>query len=188
VRARVLALAGVLAPAVLLAADHEEHAQKWLGLPVELWKAINLIILLVLLVKFLGKPLKNFFGGRRAELNARLDKAGKDRDEAVRVAAEMQTRLSGLELALSEVRARGSVEGEAEKQAHLLAAENETAALVAEAGAEIERRLARAKAELARAAADLATERAQTLVQSNLTEEDRRRLLEESMAKIGVLR
>lgn len=167
------------------AAEEEEVAQKFLGLPVELWKALNLLLILGLLVYFLGKPFNTHFRKRREELDDAIDRAGVERDRALALAAEMTSRLASLEKEIAEIRARGSNEGESEKRAQIDAAAKEAETLRKNAADEIDRRLASAKKDLAAAAAALAADRARDAIAGAITEEDRRRLLDESVADVA---
>jgi F0F1-type ATP synthase membrane subunit b/b' len=175
----------LLASAPAWAAEEEEAAQKFLGLPVELWKLANLLLILGLLVYFLGKPFNTHFRKRREELDEAIDRAGVERDKALALAAEMTARLASLEKEIAEIRARGAGEGESEKRAQIDAAAKEAEMLRRNAGDEIERRLAAAKKELARAAADLASDRARDVLAGAITDDDRRRLLDESVESVA---
>lgn len=172
------------APAWAAAAEGEA-AEKFLGLPVPLWKTINLLLLLGLLVKLMGKPFNEFFRNRKSQLNERLDRAIADREEALRLAGEMKARLDRLEGEIAEVRRRAVEEGEAEKSGQLAAAERDAEALRRSAAEEIDRRMEMARAELARAAADLAARQASELVARSIGPEDHRRLFDENVQKLG---
>jgi F0F1-type ATP synthase membrane subunit b/b' len=174
-----------LAAAPAWAAEEEEAAQKFLGLPVDLWKALNLLLILGLLVYLLGKPFNTHFRKRREELDDAIDRAAAERDRALALAAEMTSRLASLEKEIAEIRARGSNEGESEKRSQIEAAARDAEMLRKNAADEIERRLASAKKDLAAAAAALAADRARDVIAGAITEEDRRRLLDESVADVA---
>jgi F0F1-type ATP synthase membrane subunit b/b' len=176
----------LLASAPAWAAEEEEAAQKFLGLPVDLWKLVNLLLILGLLVYLLGKPFNTHFRKRREELDDAIDRAGVERDKALALASEMTARLASLEKEIGEIRARGAAEGETEKRAQIDAAAREAEMLRRNAADEIERRLAAAKKDLARAAADLAADRAREVIAGAITDEDRRRLLDESVQNVAV--
>lgn len=174
-----------LAAAPAWAAEEEEVAKKFLGLPVDLWKLANLVLILAFLVYFLGKPFNAFFRKRREDLDEALDRAREEREKAVSLAAEMTARLAALENEIAGIRRRGAEDGEREKQAQLEAAAKEAENLRRTAAEEIERRLAAAKRELARAAADLASTRARDVLAEAITDDDRRRLLDESVRNVA---
>jgi len=168
----------------LFAAEEAAAPEKFLGIPVEIWKTANLLIFLGVLVYFLGKPFNAYFRKRREDLDGLLDKAAADREQALALAAEMRLRLSRLETEIAEIRRRGAEDGETEKAAQLAAAEQEAENLRRNAAEEIDRRLASAKQELSRAAADLAASRAKEILAQAITDEDRRRILDDSVRKI----
>lgn len=178
-------VAALLIALPLLGAEEAAAPEKFLGIPVEIWKTVNLLLFLGLLVYFLGKPFNNFFRKRREDLDEQLEKAKADREQALALAAEMRSRLSKLESEVVAIRLRGAEEGEAEKAAQLVAADKEADNLLRNAAEEIDRRLASAKQELARAASDLAADRAKEILSQSITDEDRRRLLEDSVLKIS---
>lgn len=180
-----LSAALVLAAAPAWAAEEEEVAHKFLGLPVELWKLANLLLILGFLVYFLGRPFSQHFRKRRGDLDEALDRATAEREKAVAIAAEMTERLASLERQIAEIRRRGAEEGEREKRAQIEAAAKEAETLRRNAAAEIDHRLAAAKADLARAAAALASDRAREVIASSITDDDRRRLLEESVRNVS---
>lgn len=174
-----------LASAPAWAAEEEEVAQKFLGLPVELWKLVNLLLILGLLVYLLGKPFNTHFRKRREDLDDAIDRASAEREKALALAAEMTARLASLEKEIAEIRQRGAGEGESEKRAQIEAAVRDAETLRRNAADEIERRLAAAKKDLARAAADLAADRARDVLAGAITDEDRRRLLDESVQSVS---
>lgn len=176
----------LMASAPAWAAEEEEVAQKFLGLPVELWKLVNLLLILGLLVYFLGKPFNTHFRKRREDLDDAIDRASAEREKALALAAEMTARLASLEKEIGEIRRRGAGEGESEKRAQIEAAAKDAETLRKNAVDEIDRRLSAAKKDLARAAADLAADRARDVLAGAITEEDRRRLLDESVRTVSV--
>jgi len=175
-----------LASAPAWAAEEEEVAQKFLGLPVELWKLVNLLLILGLLVYLLGKPFNTHFRKRREDLDDAIDRASAEREKALALAAEMTARLASLEKEIAGIRQRGSSDGESEKRAQIEAAVRDAETLRRNAAEEIDRRLSAAKKDLARAAADLAADRARDVLAGAITDDDRRRLLDESVQSVAV--
>ena len=174
-----------LAAAPAWAAEEEEVAQKFLGIPVEIWKLANLLLILGVLVYFLGRPFSQHFRKRRGDLDEAIDRAAAEREKAIALSAEMTARLASLEKEIAEIRRRGAEEGEREKRAQIEAAAREAETLRKNAAAEIDHRLAAAKADLARAAAALAADRAREVIAASITDEDRRRLLDESVREVA---
>ncbi len=169
----------------LFAAGEAEHAAGFLGVPLWIWQLANLIAFLAVLFHFVARPLADAFRKRQLEVAERLRQAQERRAEAARLGAEIHERLARLDRELEEIRARGVAEGEAARAELMERAEQESERVRREAGQEIERRLAAAKGELRRAAADLTASAARQLLAGQLTEEDRRRLFEESLRQLA---
>jgi F-type H+-transporting ATPase subunit b len=168
----------------LLAEGGEEHAATFLGLPMWLWQIANLTLFCGLLVYFLARPLAQAFRKRQEEVEERRRKAEQLRADAALLAADIHERLSKLDRELAQVRARGIAEGESERAALLDRAEREGERVRREAAEEIERRLASAKDDLKKTASDLVASAARELVAREITDDDRRRLLEQSVARL----
>lgn len=168
-----------------LAASGEQHAESFLSLPLWIWQVVNLALFLGLLLYFVARPMAATFRKRQLEVEERLKEAERRRVEAARFEAEIHERLSRLDRELDQIRSRGMAEGEAERTSLFERAAREAERVRREAEEEIGRRLASAKEELKKTAADLTAAAANEMVAAQMTEEDRRRLLQESIARLG---
>jgi F-type H+-transporting ATPase subunit b len=162
-----------------------EHAESFLGLPMWLWQLANLIAFLGVLGYFVARPLAQAFGRRQQAVEARILEARQKRHEAARLETEIHERLARLDQDLAEVRARGLSEGESARAGLLQKADEEAERVRREAELEIARRLAFAREELRRTAADLTASAALQRLSSEVTDEDRRRLLDEALSSLG---
>jgi F-type H+-transporting ATPase subunit b len=162
-----------------------EHVATFLGLPLWIWEIANLLLFLGLLLYFVARPLAAAFRQRQVEVERRLKEAQRQRAEAARLEAEVHERLDRLTREIDEIRARGIGDGETERLALAERADREVERVRREAEQELARRLAAARDELQRAAADLTASAAGDLLARQITEEDRRRLLEQSVARLG---
>jgi len=176
------------APALSAVEKEGEYAARFLGLPLWIWQLANLALFLGLLFYFVARPLAAAFRKRQLEVEERLKEAEARRAEAARLGAEIHERMARLDREIAEIRARGIAEGETERGALLERSEREAERVRREAEEEIGRRLEAAKDELRRVAADLTGSAARDLVAGELTPEDRRRLLEESVQRMGEAR
>jgi F-type H+-transporting ATPase subunit b len=172
------------ARALAAAAEGAEHAATFLGVPLWIWQLANLVLFLGLLYHFVARPLTAFFRRRQLEVEERLREAETRRREAARLETEIQQRMSRLDAEIAEIRARGTAEGESERAALMERATAESDRVRKEAIEEIGRRLDAAKEELRRTAADLTSASAREIVSRQITEEDRKRLLEESVGQM----
>ena len=172
-------------PLTLLAQEAEEHASTFLGLPLWLWQLVNLVLFLGALLYFVARPLAAMFRNRQLAVEERLREAKALRAEAARLEAEVHERMARLDQEIAEIRARGLAEGETERATLSEKGDREVERVRREADEEIGRRLAAAKQELRRTAADLTAGVAREVLAAQINDEDRRRLLEESVARLG---
>ncbi|MEO8349904.1 MAG: hypothetical protein ABI610_13435 [Acidobacteriota bacterium] len=172
-------------PLALLASETEEHAAAFLGIPLWIWQLANLVLFLGVLLYFVARPIAAMFRNRQLEVEERLKEAKALRAEAARLEADVHERMARLDVEIAEIRARAIAEGEAERAALAERADREVERARREAEAEIGRRLAAAKLELKRTAADLTASTARELLSAQITDDDRHRLLEESVTRLA---
>jgi len=184
---RFLAAAGLLAltaPFLLAAEESAEHGAKVLGLPVWLWQLVNLALFLAVLVYFVARPLAETFRKRQMEIEDRLKAARERRAEAARFEQDMHRRMTELERDVAEIRRQGQTDGESARAALEARAREEAERVRTSSQEEIERRLAAAKEELRQVAAGLTASGAAEILSREITDEDRRRLLTDSVARL----
>ena len=172
-------------PLALLAQEPEEHASRFLGLPLWIWQLANLVLFLGVLLYFVARPLAAMFRQRQLDVEKRLTEAKALREEAAQLGAQVKERLSRLDQEIEEIRSRGRADGETERAALTERADREVERVRKEAEEEIGRRLASAKQELRKTAADLTAGVAHEMLSAQITDDDRRRLLDESVARLG---
>ncbi len=162
----------------------EEGAETFLGIPTVVWKSLNLLAFIALLVYLLARPLRHFFRARREEIGRALDGAAKQRDEAARLRSEMEARVASLEGEIGALQERLRREGERERETLEKQGETEAARLLAQIEGESARRLEEARSRLAREAADVAAELAWELLERELTEADRERIFNATLERL----
>jgi F-type H+-transporting ATPase subunit b len=172
-------------PLTLLARQAEEHAANFLGLPLWLWQLANLALFLGVLLYFVARPMAAMFRQRQLDVEKRLAEAKALREEAAQLGAQVKERMSRLDGEIAEIRARGHADGETEQAALAERADREVERVRKEAEQEISRRLVSAKAELRKTAADLTAGVAHEMLAAQITDDDRRRLLDESVARLA---
>ena len=169
---------------LLALASPAEEAEGFLGLPMWIWQLVNLAAFLGVLGYFVARPLAQAFRRRQEAVEERIRQARKWREDAARLEAEIHERMAQLDRDLADVRARGLAEGETARAALIVKADEEAERVRRESEQEISRRLAFAKEELRRAAADLTANLATERLSAEITEDDRRRLLEEAVESL----
>jgi F-type H+-transporting ATPase subunit b len=175
---------GLVVAAARLLQEGSEHAEKFLGLPLWLWQLVNLALFIGVLLYFVARPMTAAFRKRQLEVEERRRQAENHRAEVQRLTREIEERTARLEREVVEIRRQGAVEGESARAALAERATAEAERVLAEAREEIERRLVSAKAQLRETAAHLTAETAGELLSREITDADRRRLLEESVARV----
>jgi F-type H+-transporting ATPase subunit b len=173
----------VLSFAALLS-EEGEHATGWLGLPMWVWQLVNLVLFIAVLLYFVARPLTDGFRRRQQEVEDRRAAAEKHRAEVQRLSSEIRERTARLEREIEEIRRDGVREGESIRAELEQRAKDEAARVEVRAGEEIDRRLAEAKAELRREAAALTAKQASEILSGAITDEDRRRLIQDGVDKL----
>ena len=161
-----------------------EHAGKILGLPAWIWQLANLALFLAVLIYFVARPLTKAFRDRQLAVEKALADAREKRAEAVRFEAQIQERMSRLEREVVEIRRQGAADGESARNALVERAQEEADRVRKDAEEEIARRVAAAKADLQQTAANLMASTAREIVTREITDDDRRRLLTESVERL----
>lgn len=174
----------LLASLTLLLQEAAEHEARLLGIPMWIWQLANLIGFLVVLYFLVAKPLTKVFRDQQLAVEARLKQARDQREEAARLGSQVHERMSQLEREIAEIRARGIADGEAARAELVSRADQEAERVKREAAEEIDRRAATALVELERAASDLVASAAVGLVSREINEDDRRRLIEDSVSRL----
>jgi F-type H+-transporting ATPase subunit b len=172
------------APSVAFAAEGGSH----LGIPDPVWMTLNLAAFLYFLYRFVGRPMGAFLQTRRADIARELREAQDKLREAETLRAQVVERLDAVEKEVVEIRARAEREGAAEAVRIAESARVEAERFVTRVQGEIERRGAETRQLLAAEAAELTANIARDLLQHELTEADRARLLDRSVEALASFR
>lgn len=169
-------------PGFAAAAEGEGgRSELWLGIG----KLANLILVIAVLVWVARKPLANFFAVRTQTIRDQLAEAQKARAEAETRLAQIEASMSHLDSELREIKANAEKESWEEYQRLAAIAERDAEKLVERARREINGMTRAAQTELKAHAAELSIQLAKEKIQTEMTEEDRRRLFERFVAKVG---
>jgi F-type H+-transporting ATPase subunit b len=171
---------------VLLAANpaHAAGGEGSFDLNNFLLTALNLLLLIGVLVYVGRKPIRNFFADRRLEIREELDNAAKLRDEAEARFTEWQRRLADLDTELDQLRARARERAETERNRILADAAATAERIREDAHAAIEQETRRAQALLRDEASSLSIELAEGVLDREVTDSDRARLVDEFIGRI----
>jgi F-type H+-transporting ATPase subunit b len=177
-------VAPALLPAVAVAAGGEEPGIINLNITL-LIQAINFLILIALLSRFLWKPLTRFLGQRAEGIQRSLIEAQAAREAAARSQDEHKAQILATQREMAAIREQAQRDLEAERQRLLQASRAEAQRLVAEAQAAIQAETKRAKLELRAEAVSLSLAAAERLLGRVITAEDQKRLVEQYVRDLG---
>lgn len=163
----------------------EHEGPKFLGLPAWIWKLVNMALFIGLLVWLLGGPAKKFFAERNGQIRGAADEAKARRAKADQLATDIQARLTQIEADVRAIHERAAAEGERQRRELIEAADAESQRMLATARAEVDSRLRHARHELTEYAGELAAERAEQIVRQSITENDQKKIFNESVREVA---
>lgn len=151
------------------------------------WRTVNFIALLIILIKFLAKPIGNALAGRRQQVIDELETLQGKRDAAERSYKEFEARLAGMEKEMEVVVQRAIAQAEAEKVKILDDAEKAAEDIKRQAEAAVQAEIVEAKRMLRDDIADQAAAMAEELIINNLTPEDQVKITEQYLDRVGTV-
>jgi F-type H+-transporting ATPase subunit b len=175
---------GLIAPEIALAAGAEEPGIINLDVTI-LIQAINFLILIFLLTKFLFKPLTKFLADRSAGIEKSLAEAKAANEAAATAQAEYKAQMREAQREIAAIREQGQREIEAERQRLLQASREEAERLVAQAKTEIEAEIKRARVSLREEVVTLVLAAAERLLGRTVSGDDQKRLAEQYVRELG---
>jgi F-type H+-transporting ATPase subunit b len=149
--------------------------------------SLNLTLFSYLLYRFVGRPIGAYLDTRREGIAEELRNARQQLEEADRLQADVSRRLEDLEREVEELRDKASAESvaEAERIAEQTQADEER--FLRRVEEEISRREAETRARLAEDTADLTAQLARDLLEREMTDDDRQRILQQSLDRMARL-
>lgn len=165
-----------------------DHGKTHLGVPDAVWLALNLTLFLYVLQRYVGRPMAAFLDTRREGIGAELAAASAKLVEADRLRAEVMARLDAVEHEVAELNQRAEREGAAEAAKIAEHAAVEEQRFLRRVDEQIARRQAETRNTLARETAELTAQLTRELLRSEMTDDDRRRVFDRSVAALDTLR
>ncbi len=151
------------------------------------WRTVNFIALVVILVKFLAKPISSGLSGRRKQIKEELEELQDKRDEAERSYKEFVSRLAGMEQEMDTIVERAIAQAVTEKARILEEAERAAEDIKRQAEAAVAAELVDAKRTLRNEVAEQAAAMAEELIVKNLTAEDQVAITEQYLERVGAV-
>jgi F-type H+-transporting ATPase subunit b len=158
---------------------------KFLGLPAWIWKLVNMLLFIGILLWLLGGPAKKFFGDRNAQVRGAAEEAKTRRAKADQLATDIQARLTQIEADVRAIHERAEAEGERQRRELKEAADAEAQRILSNARSEVDNRLKHARHELTEYAGELAAQRAEQLVKETITPADQKKIFDESVREVA---
>ena len=149
-----------------------------------LFQLLNLAILLGVIVYFARKPLLEYLGGRRSQIQTDLDTAASLLSEAEARHQEIQEKLSELQSEVDTLQSQARARAEEESKRILAEAQRSAERIQSDASAAIDQELLRAQRELRSEAASLAVDMAADILSQQVGDADRERLLDEFISRV----
>jgi F-type H+-transporting ATPase subunit b len=155
--------------------EHGGSAMEWV------WRLVNFGILVFILVKFAGKPMKDYFQQRKALIEKNIQEAKEAKALAAKALAEVEERLKLKDKEIEEIKAASVSSGEREKVRLIEEGERLSAKILEQAKSNIDYEVKKAKDVIKAEAVEAAMQLAEEKIKSKMTKEDQDRLLQESL-------
>jgi len=149
------------------------------------WRTVNFIALLIILIKFLAKPIGSALAGRQQQVITELETLKEKRDTAERSYKEFEKRLAGMEKEMDVIVQRAIAQAENEKTKILEDAEKAAEDIKRQAEAAIQAEIVEARRSLRDEIADQAAAMAEELIVKNLTPADQVNITEQYLDRVG---
>lgn len=152
------------------------------------WQIVALGLLIVLLSRFVKKPLGAFLFRRREEVQAALDQSARKKEDAEALLSEWQRKVDALGREVQELHRRIRAEGEEEQKKIVSRAKEEGERIRRQAEVIAEQELTKARAALKKEMVDLSLEFSENLLKKAVQPQDQERLVREFIGKVRELR
>ncbi len=152
-----------------------------------LWRTLNFIALMVILVKYLSKPLANALSSRREAIANLFSDLNERRSEVEKTYNEYEAKLSHIDDEIQTILDNARAQAETEKEKIIAEANRAAEDIKRKAEIAVQNELANARKKLRCEIADLAAAKAEEIIRANLGADDQSRLVEEYLEKVGAL-
>lgn len=162
-------------------AEEAGHGAEW---KEWLWKILNFAILVFILVKFLGKPLKNFLKQRTELIEKTLKEAREAKELAAKALAEVEERLKSKDKEIQDIISISERSARVEYDQLIKQGEEMKEKVIAQAKSNIDYELKAAIDTIKAEAVEIAMELAEKKIKERLSETEQMRLIEESLSRM----
>ncbi len=160
---------------------HEAHGPSWTNL---MFRIVNFALFVGLIYKLAGQKIKNFFGGRRYQIESELADLARRRTEAEAKLAEVEQGIANLASEREAILADYRAQGEALKDSIVARAEKMAEQVKTQAKLSATQEAKLAMDEIRAEAADLVVDAAEKLLRKKLKKEDHEKLVDDYLTKV----
>ena len=167
------------------AGEHSKKAETAEESPMKVaWKWVNLLILLGGIGYLLKKPTLEFFEGRKKEITSGLERAKAAQEESSQRMADIERRLGRLSEEIVSLRTQADSESAKEREKILAEAKRDVDRLVDQSRQEVERIARGIERDIKAKIADAVVDRAGHALETQMTEDDQKRVVVRFLNKV----
>ncbi len=148
------------------------------------WHCLNFTLLMIILVKYLKKPIADSLKGRQESIAKAFEELESKKEEAAARFKEYEQKLSGMDEEAKKILENFVAQGKKERDTIIEQAKAAAERIKAQAEFYVQQELAKAKVELQKEVADMAVKMAEEIIRKNLTEQDQTRLISEYLERV----
>ena len=152
------------------------------------WRVMNFAALMIILVKFLKKPLADGLKNRQEGIKAEFEDLEARRGEAEREYKEYEGKLAGIDDELKAMVDNAIAQGQKEKERIIEEAERAADSIQRQAEMAVQNEIADAKRRLKAEIAEQAAVMAEEIIKKNLQDADQDKLVDDYLTKVGGLK
>jgi F-type H+-transporting ATPase subunit b len=152
------------------------------------WRVMNFAALVIILVKFLKKPLADGLKNRKEGIRAEFEDLEARRGEAEREYKEYEGKLAGIDDELKTMVENAVAQGQKEKERIIEEAERAAESIQRQAEMAVQNEIADAKRRLKAEITEQAAVMAEEIIKKNLQDADQDKLVDDYLTKVGGLR
>ena len=153
-----------------------------------MWRVMNFAALMVILIKFLKKPLADALKGRQQNIAAEFEDLETRRAEAERRYKEYEAKLAGIDAELKDMVEKAIVAGQSEKTRIIEEANKAADNIKRQAEMAVQTEITEARRRLKNEIAEQAAVMAEEIIKKNLQDSDQDKLVEDYLTKVGGLK
>jgi F-type H+-transporting ATPase subunit b len=149
------------------------------------WSIVCFLILFFVLWKFVFKPVGKMINARQDEIRKNLDEADRQRDEAIKYLEEQKEMLEQSKKEAREIIESGRQASRKAQEEMLESSHEKSRQMLDQALEEIKMEKERSLNEVKNRIIDIAMQTTEKIISKSLSEEEHKKLIEESLQEVG---